>query len=165
MRLFFTFAEKVEGLPNWKPFHIRRLAAKSDMEDIQWNGGQVRSWPTWMRMILRGIMSRPLRIEYPDAWYHVMNRGRRGEDIFSDEQDYVMFTELRKETSEMWDIRIVEFCLIPNQSQRAKSGLDHVTGDFHPISSRPCRAYTRRSSRRQKAARLSLGLGRTIVRN
>ena len=26
-----------------------------------------------------GIMSRPLRIQYPDAWYHVMNRGRRGE--------------------------------------------------------------------------------------
>jgi hypothetical protein len=24
---------------------------------------------------------RPLRIEYPNAWYHVMNRGRRGEDI------------------------------------------------------------------------------------
>jgi len=48
-------------------------------------------------------MSRPLRIEYPDAWYHVINRnrGRRVEDIFSDEQDYVMFTELRKETSEM----------------------------------------------------------------
>ena len=27
-------------------------------------------------------MSRPLRIQYPDAWYHVMNRGRRGEKIF-----------------------------------------------------------------------------------
>lgn len=27
-------------------------------------------------------MTRPLRIEYPDAWYHVMNRGRRGEEIF-----------------------------------------------------------------------------------
>ena len=51
-------------------------------------------------------MPRPLRIEYPDAWYHVMNRGRRAEDIFSDEQDYVMFTELLKETSEMWNIRI-----------------------------------------------------------
>jgi len=23
-------------------------------------------------------MSRPLRIQFPDAWYHVMNRGRRG---------------------------------------------------------------------------------------
>ena len=22
-------------------------------------------------------MSRPLRIEYPDAWYHIMNRGGR----------------------------------------------------------------------------------------
>ena len=59
-------------------------------------------------------MSRPLRIEYPDAWYHVMNRGRRAEDIFSDEQDYVMFTELLKETSEMWNIRIAAYCLMPN---------------------------------------------------
>ena len=32
-------------------------------------------------------MARPLRIEYPDAWYHVMNRGRRGEDILSNDQD------------------------------------------------------------------------------
>ena len=35
------------------------------------------------------------------------------------------------------------------------------TGDSHPISSCPCRAYTRRSaSRRQKAARLSGVVGR-----
>jgi len=26
-------------------------------------------------------MSRPLRIEYPGAWYHVMNRGRRSENL------------------------------------------------------------------------------------
>jgi hypothetical protein len=26
-------------------------------------------------------MARPFRIEYPDAWYHIMNRGRRGEDV------------------------------------------------------------------------------------
>ncbi len=36
-------------------------------------------------------MSRPLRIEYPNAWYHVMNRGRRGENIFHDKKDYQMF--------------------------------------------------------------------------
>ena len=57
-------------------------------------------------------MSRPLRIEFPDAWYPVMNRGRCDEDIFSDEQDYLMFTELLKETSEMWNIRIAAFCLL-----------------------------------------------------
>ncbi len=32
-------------------------------------------------------MSRPLSIEYPGAWYHVMNRGRRSEAIFSDKDD------------------------------------------------------------------------------
>ncbi len=59
-------------------------------------------------------MSRPLRIAYPDAWYHVMNRGRRAEEIFSDEPDYLMFTELLKETSKMWNIRIAAYCLVPN---------------------------------------------------
>jgi hypothetical protein len=34
------------------------------------------------------FMSRPLRTEYPDAWEHVMNRGRRREDVFSAEGDY-----------------------------------------------------------------------------
>jgi REP element-mobilizing transposase RayT len=59
-------------------------------------------------------MARPLRIEYPDAWYHVMNRGRRSEKFFSDAQDYLMFTELLKETSDMWHIRIAAYCLMPN---------------------------------------------------
>ncbi len=59
-------------------------------------------------------MARPLRIEYPDAWYHVMNRGRRGEDVFSDDQDYALFTELLRETSELWNIRIAAYCLMPN---------------------------------------------------
>ena len=32
-------------------------------------------------------MSRKLRIEYPGAMYHVMNRGDQREDIFRDEED------------------------------------------------------------------------------
>ena len=60
------------------------------------------------------VMARPLRIEYPEAWYHVMNRGRRGEDIFSDDQDYIMFTDLLRETSEIWNVRIAAYCLMPN---------------------------------------------------
>jgi REP element-mobilizing transposase RayT len=59
-------------------------------------------------------MSRPLRIEYPDAWYHIMNRGRRGEAIYSDAQDYEAFTALLKKTSETWNIRIAAYCLMPN---------------------------------------------------
>ena len=59
-------------------------------------------------------MARPLRIEYPEAWYHVMNRGRRGENIFSDDQDYIIFTDLLRETSEIWNVRIAAYCLMPN---------------------------------------------------
>lgn len=59
-------------------------------------------------------MSRPLRIQYPNAWYHVMNRGRRAERIFNDEDDYTMFIELLKEASEAWNIRICAYCLMPN---------------------------------------------------
>lgn len=59
-------------------------------------------------------MSRPLRIEYPNAWYHVMNRGRRGEEVFSEREDYVAFIELLKESTIMWGVRISAFCLMPN---------------------------------------------------
>lgn len=59
-------------------------------------------------------MSRPLRIEYPGAWYHVMNRGRQFEKIFSDEQDYEMFVELLKDSSEMWKVNIAAYCLMSN---------------------------------------------------
>ena len=59
-------------------------------------------------------MSRPLRIQFPDAWYHVMNRGRRGESVFLDKQDYAMFVELLKDVVDMYKVRVAAYCLIPN---------------------------------------------------
>lgn len=59
-------------------------------------------------------MSRPLRIEYPGAWYHVMNRGRRGEDIFSGNTDYQGFIDLLKHACELWNMEIAAYCLMPN---------------------------------------------------
>lgn len=59
-------------------------------------------------------MARPLRIEYPDAWYHVMNRGRRAEHIFLEETDYKSFVELLMESVELWNFRIAAYCLMPN---------------------------------------------------
>lgn len=59
-------------------------------------------------------MSRPLRIQYPDAWYHVMNRGRRGESIFRREEDYLAFIDLLKETVAMWNLRVGAYCLMSN---------------------------------------------------
>ncbi|MBW1769076.1 MAG: transposase [Deltaproteobacteria bacterium] len=57
-------------------------------------------------------MSRPLRIQFPDAWYHVMNRGKRGEKIFTDKGDYRAFIDLLKDCVEMWNIRVAAYCLM-----------------------------------------------------
>jgi REP element-mobilizing transposase RayT len=59
-------------------------------------------------------MSRPLRIEYPDAWYHVMNRGRRSENVFFDKDDYKAFLQVMIESTAMWNLRISAYCLMPN---------------------------------------------------
>jgi REP element-mobilizing transposase RayT len=59
-------------------------------------------------------MARPLRIEYANAWYHILNRGRRSERIFADRFDYIGFTDLLFDTSEQWNLRIAAYCLMPN---------------------------------------------------
>ena len=41
-------------------------------------------------------MSRPLRIIYDGAWYHVMNRGRRSEEIFSGVGDDSFVDKIRE---------------------------------------------------------------------
>ncbi len=59
-------------------------------------------------------MSRPLRIEFPGAWYHVMNRGRRSEAIFSEKEDYSEFLDLLIEISAIWNANIAAYCLMSN---------------------------------------------------
>jgi putative transposase len=59
-------------------------------------------------------MSRPLRIEYPGAWYHAMNRGRRRESIFLGSDDYLSFLQVLEEGAVMWNVLIAAFCLMPN---------------------------------------------------
>lgn len=59
-------------------------------------------------------MSRPLRIEFPGAWYHVMNRGRRREDIFLQPNDYAAFLKIIRESAERWNVKIAAYCLMSN---------------------------------------------------
>lgn len=59
-------------------------------------------------------MARPLRIEYPGAWYHVMNRGRRKEEIFRTSKDYDVFIGVLKETAELLNLNVAAYCLMTN---------------------------------------------------
>jgi len=59
-------------------------------------------------------MARPLRIEYPGAFYHVINRGNAGEDIFINDQDRKKFLEYLEKAIERFEIRIHTYCLMTN---------------------------------------------------
>lgn len=60
------------------------------------------------------LMSRPLRIQYSNAWYHVMNRGRHGDQVFEIKDDYERFVDVLHEAIELFALRISAFCLMPN---------------------------------------------------
>ena len=59
-------------------------------------------------------MARPLRIEFPGAWYHVMNRGRRREKIFQSDPDYKLFLKVLGECVRLFRIEIHAYSLMPN---------------------------------------------------
>ncbi|OGL45952.1 MAG: hypothetical protein A2161_00980 [Candidatus Schekmanbacteria bacterium RBG_13_48_7] len=70
-------------------------------------------------------MFRPLRREYVDAWYHVMNRGKSHDRMFTCPGDYKMFIGLLKETAERWNLRISAYSPYAKPlSSTAKSRLD-----------------------------------------
>ena len=92
-------------------------------------------------------MSRPLRIQYPGAWYHVMNRGRRSEEIYTADEDRETFVKVLHEAAELWNFNISAYCLMSNHYHlliqtpdgNLARGMRHING-----------VYTQRFNRRQQ---------------
>ncbi len=59
-------------------------------------------------------MARPLRIDYPGAYYHVMNRGNRQEDIFLTDKDRKVFLNGLIDSSETYRIKLISYVLMSN---------------------------------------------------
>jgi len=59
-------------------------------------------------------MSRPQRIIYEDAWYHVMNRGAGRRKIFNDRADREIFLETLGEACHQFCIEVHAYCLMGN---------------------------------------------------
>lgn len=59
-------------------------------------------------------MARPLRVEYPCAFYHVLNRGNRRQTVFESKEDTDLFFEKLGEFSSAYHIKIICFCLMHN---------------------------------------------------
>ena len=61
-------------------------------------------------------MARPLRIEYPGAFYHVMHRGNAGSDIFKSDRDREKFLEYVGKAVGRYDIKVHSYCLMTNHN-------------------------------------------------
>lgn len=59
-------------------------------------------------------MSRPLRIEFPGALYHVTSRGDRREDIFLDDADRARFLAVVAQGVARFDAQLLAYCLMSN---------------------------------------------------
>jgi REP element-mobilizing transposase RayT len=59
-------------------------------------------------------MARKLRLQYPGALYHVMNRGDRREPIFRDDRDRRLLLETLGESCEKTDWLVHAWCLMSN---------------------------------------------------
>lgn len=57
-------------------------------------------------------MARPLRIEYPGAFYHVMHRGNGGMDIFKSDRDREKFLEYLGKAVNRYGIKVHSYCLM-----------------------------------------------------
>ena len=59
-------------------------------------------------------MSRPLRIEYPGAVYHITSRGNARQSIFLQDKDRETFLEILSDTKARYNWLCHGFCLMDN---------------------------------------------------
>ncbi len=59
-------------------------------------------------------MPRKMRTWFPNAMYHITNRGVRKMTIFYDEDDYLKYLHLLEETRERYPFHIHSYCLMTN---------------------------------------------------
>ena len=59
-------------------------------------------------------MARPLRIQYPDAIYHVTVRGNEQREIFRDARDREAFLDLLRQSASIYQVKILSYVLMEN---------------------------------------------------
>jgi len=76
-------------------------------------------------------MARPLRIEYPGAFYHVTSRGNEQKDVFKSQRDRGKFLEYLESATERYGAVVHVYCLMNNEqslsSAPGDTGRESVT--------------------------------------
>ncbi|MDF1828124.1 MAG: transposase [Legionellaceae bacterium] len=92
-------------------------------------------------------MARPQRIEYENAYYHVMNRGAGRENIFHDDIDRKAFLNVIDEAYIQFGLEVHAYCLMDNHYhlliKTPRANLSRIMRHINGV-------YTQRYNRRQK---------------
>jgi putative transposase len=83
-------------------------------------------------------MPRPLRIDYPGAWHHVMNRGIDHQTVFTSADCHQLFFECLSEAAVRAALEVHAYCLMGNHFHlllfsldgRLSEGLKFLSGRF-----------------------------------
>ena len=59
-------------------------------------------------------MTRPLRLQFEDAYYHVINRGLERKRIVLKQADHDEFVKLLQDVSIRWGVKVIAYCLMSN---------------------------------------------------
>ena len=92
-------------------------------------------------------MARPLRIEYPGAWYHFTSRGNERNCIFKDDTDRNKFLSILKDSLERYMVRLHGYVLMENHFHLV---LHTLSGNLNRFAQRFNTAYTVYYNRRHK---------------
>lgn len=92
-------------------------------------------------------MTRPLRLEFPNALYHVTSRGDRREDIFDDDDDRLRFLEILGTVVTNYHWLCHGYCLMNNHYHLVIETLDsNLSKGMRQLNG----VYTQASNRRHK---------------
>jgi REP-associated tyrosine transposase len=80
-------------------------------------------------------MVRPLRIDYPNAFYHVTCRGNERKNIFRDDRDREVFLEKLQGSLDIYSVRLHAYVLMDNHfhfiCQTPKANLSSFMRQFN----------------------------------
>jgi REP element-mobilizing transposase RayT len=90
------------------------------------------------------FMTRPLRIEYPGAFYHITSRGDRREAIFDDDEDMRLFLRVLSEVVGRFNWLCYAYCLMDNHyhllvetpDENLSRGMRQLNGVYTQASNR-----------------------------
>jgi putative transposase len=106
-------------------------------------------------------MSRPLRISYPGAFYHITSRGNEQKAVFKSKRDRDKFLEYLKSANQRYDAVIHSYCLMDNHYHIL---LETVSGNLSKIMAHINGAYTNYfNAKRERSGHLFQGRYKAIL--